>query len=103
MSAENTGITKTLIWKVCGILAVITIVEIAVALMFGSVIPKPIMTTFFVLLSLLKAFYIVSIFMHMKYEVRSFVYISLLPLVLLIWFIIALVYEGGSWLVMRGW
>ena len=57
---------------------------------------------FMVVATLVKAFYIVSIFMHMKYEKKALALTVLMPLAFLIWFIIAFLWEGISWNVMRG-
>ncbi len=101
MSAEG-GITKQIIMKTLVILSVVTILEIGVALIIGAyfpTFPKWLLNLFFVVLSLLKAFYITAEFMHMKYETKGFVFWTLIGLVLLVWFIIAMLYEGNSWLV----
>ena len=50
----------------------------------------------FIALTLLKAFYIVSEFMHLKYEVKALIWSILLPTLFVIWLIIALLAEGGS-------
>jgi cytochrome c oxidase subunit IV len=54
-----------------------------------------------VILTFAKAFYIVSVFMHLGDEIRNFIMTILVPLSLFIWFIIAFLYEGNSWLNMR--
>mgnify|MGYP006251460563 FL=1 len=48
--------------------------------------------------SLLKAFFIVGEFMHMKYETRALALTVLVPTVFLIWFIIAFLWEGAEWM-----
>lgn len=50
----------------------------------------------FILVSLtvVKAFYIVGEFMHLKYEVKSLIMCILIPVLFLIWFVVSLVYEG---------
>jgi cytochrome c oxidase subunit IV len=48
------------------------------------------------MLTLVKAFYIVSEFMHLKYEVKIMIWSIILPMALVIWLIIALIAEGGS-------
>lgn len=50
-----------------------------------------------VVLSLLKAFYIVSIFMHLGDEVKNLVMTIVVPLLLFIWFIFAFLYDGNSY------
>ena len=50
-----------------------------------------------IILSLAKAFYIVSIFMHLGDELRNMIMTIVVPLLLFIWFIIAFLYDGNSW------
>jgi cytochrome c oxidase subunit IV len=54
-----------------------------------------------VILSLAKAFYIVSVFMHLGDEIRNLIMTIVVPLMLFIWFISAFLYEGNSWLTLR--
>jgi cytochrome c oxidase subunit IV len=55
----------------------------------------------FVLMTLVKAFYIVGEFMHLKGEVKTLIWSIVLPLVFVIWLIIALLLEGDSILQVR--
>ncbi len=48
-------------------------------------------------LSLYKAYFIVYEFMHMGYEVKGLAASVLLPLVLLVWALIAFFQEGSAW------
>jgi len=50
-----------------------------------------------IVLSLYKAYFIVYEFMHMRYEVKSLALTVLMPMLLLIWAIIAFFQEGNSW------
>jgi len=59
---------------------------------------KIFINSFFVIASLLKAFFIVGEFMHVRYETRALTLTILVPLVFLIWFIIAFLWEGAEWL-----
>jgi len=54
-----------------------------------------------IILSLAKAFYIVSIFMHLGDEIRNFIMTIVVPLLLFIWFILAFVLDGASYLNLR--
>jgi cytochrome c oxidase subunit IV len=49
---------------------------------------------FVIVMSLLKAWYIVGVFMHLKYEVMNLIATVLFPLVFLVWAIIAFLWEG---------
>lgn len=50
-----------------------------------------------VILSLLKAYLIVGVFMHLGDEIRNFVMTIIVPLCLFIWFILAFLWDGDSW------
>ena len=85
------------------LLGVVTLIEVAIALVGnghvidGFMLPKWIMYPVMIGLSLYKAYYIISYFTHMKYEVRGLAMSVLLPTLLLVWAIIAFLQEGGSW------
>ena len=49
------------------------------------------------ILTLAKAYYIVSIFMHLGDEVRNLIMTIIVPLCLFIWFIAAFLWDGDSW------
>jgi cytochrome c oxidase subunit IV len=87
------------IWKVTLILTVITIVEVCLGL--WSPLPRGVNNTFFLLLTLFKAAYIVRVFMHLGDEVRNFIVTMLIPLTLFVWFIIAFLADGNFWLNMN--
>jgi len=76
-----------------GILLVVTILEVVLALYGGGgVIVKLGMIVF----SLYKAYYIVSIFMHLGHEIGGFSLMIVLPFSLLIWAVIAFLWEGDA-------
>lgn len=50
-----------------------------------------------VILSLAKAFYIVSIFMHLGDELRNMIMTIVVPLLLFVWFILAFMWDGNSY------
>lgn len=89
------------IWKVFWILLAVTVVEVVLGMFFSTKMPRGLLNTFFMLLTLLKAGYIVSIFMHLGDELKNFMITVLIPLVLFVWFIIAFLYDGGFWLDMN--
>lgn len=94
---------KAIIWKVFGILSVITIVEVG----FGIVKPAFLFSTqflgtsllnhLFLILTLVKAYYIVWYFMHLGDENKSFKYAILLPLIILIPYLAALLLIEGDY------
>ena len=94
---------KKIALKTIIILAVVTVVEVLVALtgkgyiIHGYHAPKVVMNTLMIGMSLYKAYLIVFEFMHMKYEARGLMLSVLLPVGLLIWAIISFLYEGQAW------
>lgn len=89
------------IWRVFWILLVVTVVEVAIGLLAGHALPKALLATIFLGLTLFKAGYIVAIFMHLGDEFKNFMIMILMPLVLFIWFIIAFLADGSFWLFMN--
>ncbi len=88
------------LWKIAGILLVITIIEFV----FAFSMPddwKVMKISIFVGLTFVKAFYIVSEFMHLKHETKTLIWSIVLPMILVIWLVIALIYEGGAILEVR--
>ncbi len=86
------------------LLAVITLIEVGVSLGAnaiagndGNFIIKLISGLLLVALGGYKAWFIVQDFMHMKYEVKGLMLTVLLPMLLLVWAIIAFLQEAGSW------
>ena len=89
------------IWKVFWILLVVTVVEVVIGMFFSHAMPKGLVAFFFLALTILKAAYIVSVFMHLGDELKNFLVTVLMPLTLFIWFIIAFLADGGFWLHMN--
>ena len=99
---EHTGGTKK-IWRVFWVLSALTIVELALGyFLYGmgtNIGYLTILSTKIVigLLTLAKAYYIVSVFMHLGDEVRNLIMTIVVPLILFVWFIIAFLADGESW------
>jgi cytochrome c oxidase subunit IV len=95
--------SKQVALKTIIILAVITVIEVLIALtgkgyiIKGLHFPWYIMNLVMIMMSLYKAYLIVGEFMHMRHEVRSLGMTVVLPTLLLVWAIIAFMYEGGAW------
>lgn len=89
------------IWKVFWILLLVTVIEVILGMFFSHHMPKGLVAFFFLSLTLLKAGYIVSVFMHLGDEVKNFLITIMIPLFLFIWFIIAFLSDGGFWLHMN--
>ena len=81
------------LWTVAGILLAVTIVEFIIAFTMNAGVSK---TTIFILLTIVKAAYIVGEFMHLKYEVKVLYWSILIPLVFIVWMLVAFLIEGFS-------
>jgi hypothetical protein len=96
---------KKRILKTTIILSAITIVELAIGLLIYNIHKSPepnaTLVLFFkgmvCILTLAKAYYIISVFMHLGDEIRNFVLTVAVPSVLFIWFIIAFISDGNSY------
>jgi caa(3)-type oxidase subunit IV len=89
------------IWKVFWILLAITLVEVFIGMQLSHSVPKPVLAFVYLSLTLVKAGFIVAIFMHLGDEKKNFMTVVLIPLVLFVWFIIAFLADGGFWLHMN--
>lgn len=87
-----------LIWKTALILGIITTIEFILAFTMER---GTVLITIFVSLTLVKAFYIVGEFMHLKYEVKMLIWSIILPTMFIMWFIVALIVEGDAIFFMR--
>ncbi len=91
------------IWKIFWVLSVLTIIELALGYFLyvkhGELGYNAVLSTKIVIgvLTLAKAYYIVSVFMHLGDEIRNFIMTIVVPLVLFVWFIIAFLADGNSW------
>ena len=99
---DHSGGTKK-IWKIFWVLSVLTIVELGLGyflyaqhaeLGYAAVLATKITIG---VLTIAKAYYIVSVFMHLGDEIRNFIMTIIVPLALFIWFIIAFLADGNSW------
>lgn len=103
MSHEHVSNTKR-IWTVFGILSVITIVEV----IFGIIKPESLhMTNFlglnllnwlFIILTIVKAYYIVYAFMHMEGEKSSLRNSVVLPLIFLVIYLLFILLTEGNYI-----
>ena len=93
------------IWKAFWILLVLTVVELGLGLSIYYIDmeanPNETLILFIkgviAILTLVKAFYIISIFMHLGDEVRNLIMSISIPALLFIWFIFTFLYEGNSY------
>ena len=97
------------IWKTFWILLVLTILELGLGLAIYNIHkgPDPSHTLVLmfkgivVILTLAKAFYIVSIFMHLGDEIRNMIMTIIVPLLLFVWFIAAFLWDGNAWKILK--
>ncbi|MCS6822388.1 MAG: cytochrome C oxidase subunit IV family protein [Microscillaceae bacterium] len=82
------------IWRTFWILLVVTTLEFIVAL--GTPFSHGIKVVLYAIMTIIKAFYIVAEFMHLRYEVRFLIWAIILPMVFVVWLLVALIVEGGS-------
>lgn len=88
--------SKKEIWKVFAILLAITVVEFLVALtpaIYEGLGKTGVVAVFFAL-TIVKAFYIVGYFMHLRHEKMNMAYSILVPLLFILYLIALLIFEG---------
>lgn len=81
------------IWIVMLILAGWTSVEFVIAFTLSAGMFK---TSIFIVLTIVKAFYIVGEFMHLKHESKALIWSILLPCIFVVWLIGALLIQGSA-------
>jgi cytochrome c oxidase subunit 4 len=96
---EHEGMTRVKILQVLGILTAITAVEFFIAL---YLVPHGVMTyhaanPIYIVLTLLKAFFIVAYFMHLKFEKSALIYTIIVPILFIIGLILVLTNESHHW------
>jgi len=79
------------LWTVAAILGVITAFEFLIAFTMGH---GPLKTTIFVIMTIVKAAYIVGEFMHLRHESKVLLWSILIPMGFVVWMLVAFVYEG---------
>jgi len=94
---EHAGLSKSKIWQVFFILLGITVVEFIIALVIlpQNLIPRTAGNIAYILLTLLKAYYIVAFFMHLKFEKTGLILSLGLAFIFIIYFITLMLIEGG--------
>lgn len=84
--------------KVALILFIVTVFEFVIAFTMES---SPLRTSIFIGLTIVKAFYIVSEFMHLGHEAKVLIWSILIPMLFVVWLIIALLMEGNAILLLH--
>jgi cytochrome c oxidase subunit IV len=100
-SDSRKDVLKTII-----ILSVVTITEVGIAILYDHLNPtggnfKWAINLFMVIASIVKVYFIMGTFMHLKHETKGFLMTVFVPFTFLIWAIIAFTLEGRSWEHMR--
>ncbi len=90
--ADGGAAQRKVIWKTFWILLILTALEFLIAFTMHHGTMR---ITIFVLMTIVKAFYIVGEFMHLRHETKSMIWLILWPTVLVLWLIVALIVEGG--------
>ena len=86
------------IWLTALFLGVVTAIEFVFAFTMAA---GTLRTSIFVGLTLVKAFYIVSEFMHLKYEVKVLIWSIMIPTIFIVWLLLALLIEGEGILMLK--
>jgi cytochrome c oxidase subunit IV len=94
---EHAAMSKGKIWRVFFYLLAITALEFLIALVL---IPKGILSQgignfAYIVLTLVKAFYIVAYFMHLKFEKVAFKTGIVVSLIFIVYFIVLMLTEGS--------
>ncbi len=99
------AIFKKRVRKTTILLSIITLIELGIGLTIYTIHKGPNPNASLVLafkgmvciLTLAKAYYIVSVFMHLGDEIRNMIMTIVVPLMLFIWFIISFIADGNSY------
>jgi cytochrome c oxidase subunit IV len=96
---------KKRVRKTTILLSVITVIELAIGLSIYTIHkgenPSHLLVLMFkgvvCILTIAKAYYIVSVFMHLGDEIRNMIMTIVVPLLLFVWFIAAFIIDGNSY------
>jgi cytochrome c oxidase subunit IV len=91
---------KSQIWKTFWILFAFTIVDIILYFILLSN-HSMLKNWVFIILGVVKAYYIVGIFMHMKFERKSLMYMIVVPMVFVIFLVALMLIEGDFTNILR--
>jgi len=101
LSDQEYQMHKAAVWRATIILSVVTTVEVGIALLYDTFFHESgfrmALAVFMIMATMVKAYYIVAVFMHLKYERKALAITILMPIMFLIWLLIALLMEGVSW------
>ncbi len=91
------------------LLSVVTVIELIIGLAIYNIHKGENPSAFLILLfkgvvcilTLAKAYYIISVFMHLGDEIRNLIMTIIVPLMLFVWFIAAFLMDGASYRTLR--
>ncbi|RXF67505.1 cytochrome C oxidase subunit IV family protein [Arcticibacter tournemirensis] len=94
---EHASMSKKKIWQVFFYLLGITALEffIALVLVKNELIPHGFANFIYIVLTLLKAYYIVAYFMHLKFENMTLITSIVVSLIFIVYLIVLLLTEGS--------
>ena len=100
---EKSSFNTKAVWRTFWILLCITVFELVIAIIYYEThfFPKHLLNGVFIIMTLAKAFFIIAEFMHLGHEIRNLVMTVAIPACLFIWFLIAFVWDGGSYHTLR--
>ena len=81
------------IWMTALILGVVTAIEFVIAFTLPN---STFRVAIFIGLTIVKAFYIVAEFMHLRHEMKALIWSIMIPTIFVVWMIIAFLIEGGE-------
>ncbi len=91
---------KSKIWRTFWILLAFTVIDIVLYFMLLTT-HSMWKNAIFIILGVVKAYYIVGIFMHMTFERKTLKYTIILPMIFVIFFIALMIIEGNFTLSVR--
>ncbi len=96
---DKHGFSTKIIWRTFWILLIITVVELALAILYYETdfLPKHFLNGIFVIGTLAKAFFIIAEFMHLRHEIKNLIMTIAIPATLFLWFIGAFLWDGNSY------
>ncbi|HVV56170.1 MAG TPA: cytochrome C oxidase subunit IV family protein [Mucilaginibacter sp.] len=100
---EHEGMNKKRIWNVFYVLVVVTSIEFLIALYLvpHGILKVNVANPLYIVLTLVKAFFIVGYFMHLKFERPGLIFAIVIPVLFLIGLILVLTNESHHWIFLR--
>lgn len=96
---ETPSFSSKIVWRTFWILLVITCIELTLGMFIAPHYHnlKIMFNILYIFLTLVKAFYIVSEFMHLGHELKNLIMTIVVPLFLFVWFVTAFLWDGNSY------